>query len=77
MNNPSDTLTETEIARLSEREALQRLELLATVSGVLAEASEDYDDAMLDVAGACVPAKAANGRTNRAPAAPASSSGIA
>ncbi|HWE54528.1 MAG TPA: ATP-binding protein [Acidimicrobiales bacterium] len=47
-------MTSTEVALLGEREALARLELLATVSGLLESALDDYDEAIDSVAEACV-----------------------
>ena len=44
-----------EVGERSEREALQRLELLVTVSRVLAGAMDDYNYAVGQVAEACVP----------------------
>ena len=51
----TSTLNGTELARLSEREALQRLELLTAVSRIVTDAVDDVDEAMADVANACVP----------------------
>jgi two-component system cell cycle sensor histidine kinase/response regulator CckA len=44
----------TEVSLLGEQEALQRLELLATVSGLLDQARDEYDQALDAVAEACV-----------------------
>src|ERR1700722_12542564 len=55
MTKFSETVTGTEIARLSEREALQRLDLLGAVSRILDDALDEYAPALVDVAGACVP----------------------
>ncbi|HET6964813.1 MAG TPA: ATP-binding protein [Acidimicrobiales bacterium] len=46
-------MTPSEVALLGEREALQRLELLTTVSSLLDTASEDYDEALDAVAEVC------------------------
>ena len=55
MTNDMSTLGAADIARLSEREALQRLELLTAVSRIIADAVDDVDEAIVDVADACVP----------------------
>ncbi len=47
-------LTAADVASLGEREALQRLELLASTSRILDATLDDYDRAMLQVAEACV-----------------------
>ena len=53
--NPGRTgMTPSEVALLGEREALQRLELLTTVSSLLDAAVDDYDEALDAVAEACV-----------------------
>src|SRR5438270_2084820 len=53
--NPGRTgMTPTEVAILGEKEALQRLELLTTISGLLNTAVYDYDEALEAVAEACV-----------------------
>ena len=53
--NPGRTgMTPSEVALLGEREALQRLELLATVSSLLDTAIDDYDEALDAVAEVCV-----------------------
>jgi signal transduction histidine kinase/CheY-like chemotaxis protein len=44
-----------EVALLGEKEALQRLDLLATASRILDATMEDYEQAVLQVADACVP----------------------
>jgi signal transduction histidine kinase len=44
-----------EVALLGEKEALQRLDLLATASRILDASMEDYEQAVLQVADACVP----------------------
>jgi signal transduction histidine kinase len=44
-----------EVAALGEQEALQRLELLASVSRILDAPFEDYERAVVQVAEACVP----------------------
>jgi signal transduction histidine kinase len=48
-------LSAADVAILGEREALQRLELLASTSRILDATLEDYDHAVLQVADACVP----------------------
>jgi PAS domain S-box-containing protein len=53
--NPGRTgMTASEVALLGEREALQRLELLTTVSGLLDSAIDDYGEALDAVAEVCV-----------------------
>ena len=53
--NPGRTgMTASEVALLGEREALQRLELLTTVSSLLETAVDDYDEALDSVAEVCV-----------------------
>ncbi len=53
--NPGRTgMTASEVALLGEREALQRLELLTTVSSLLDRAVDDYDEALDAVAEVCV-----------------------
>ncbi len=47
-------MTPSEVALLGEREALQRLELLSTVSSLLDMAVDDYDEALDAVAEVCV-----------------------
>lgn len=47
-------MTAPEVALLGEKEALQRLELLTTVSSLLDAATEDYEEALDSVAAACV-----------------------
>src|SRR5579875_1652263 len=47
-------MTPAEISALGEKEALQRLDLLATVSSLLDAALDDYDEAIDSVAEACV-----------------------
>lgn len=55
--NPARTgMTSAEVALLGEREAMQRLELLGTVSDLLETAHDDYDEAIDGVAEACVAA---------------------
>jgi two-component system, cell cycle sensor histidine kinase and response regulator CckA len=52
--NPGRTgVTVSEVALLGEREALQRLELLTTVSGLLDRAVDDYQEALDAVAEVC------------------------
>ena len=52
--NPGRTgMTASEVALLGEREALQRLELLTTVSGLLDRATDDYREALDAVAEIC------------------------
>ena len=58
MSNPGEErsgLSATDVAILGEREALQRLELLASTSRILDATLEDYDHAVMQVADACVP----------------------
>src|SRR5579864_5161827 len=53
--NPGRTgMTPSEVALLGEREALQRLELLTTVSGLLDAAIDEYDETLDAVAEVCV-----------------------
>ena len=53
--NPGRTgMTASEVALLGEREALQRLELLTTVSRLLDDAVDDYDEVLDAVAEICV-----------------------
>lgn len=47
-------MTPAEISAMGQKEALQRLDLLATVSSLLDAALDDYDEAMDRVAEACV-----------------------
>jgi PAS domain S-box-containing protein len=49
-------LTDTDIARLGEKEALDRIELLALTGRSLDAAVDDYEQAVTEVAEACVPA---------------------
>ena len=44
-----------EVAVLGEKEALQRLDLLASASRILDATLEDYEQAIMQVADACVP----------------------
>ena len=48
-------LSAADVAILGEKEALQRLELLASTSRILDATLEDYDHAVLQVAESCVP----------------------
>ena len=53
--NPGRTgMTPAEVAHLGEREALQRLDLLATVGSLLDPILDEYDEAMDSVAETCV-----------------------
>lgn len=54
LNPGRSGMTPAEVALLGEREALQRLDLLATVSSILDTTLEDYDEAMDRVAEAAV-----------------------
>src|SRR5579875_155208 len=54
LHSARSSMTPAEISALSEKEALDRLDLLATVSSLLDAALDDYDEAMDSVAEACV-----------------------